>query len=505
MNLGSLKLNPGAQTEFVLGDEKFSAFIGGLGSGKTYAGILRGLKFALQPKPHGIYHPPHGLIAAASYRALDDVIVTKLQEICAVTGVADFEKDFKKSTNTLTLRNGAIIRLRSLDKPDNIIRGPEYSWAFIDEGRNVSLQDWKLVTGRLRQPGYKRGAWVASTPNGYDWMHRVFHDEGDLHSTEYKDSHWYNAPMRENIHLDSDYLDEMDVSYSGRWHEQEVLGHFIGLVEGGVFPEWDDKRFCVPLQYRRELPVYTCWDFGIGDPGVCVFFQLDWKVVDLKERSILLPSISVIDMIEGKDMSSKEWADAYHAWVEAELPEGVVPRGNYGDPAGEQRRVGMKTSVIEDLRAAGVNIMAAPRKPQDYAIRILSNMMADGRVLVDSQRTKRVSNALGTHKWKLDKDGIRTGDTPVHDWTSHIVDALRYGVSMIPLRPREGDEPPKETPGPRTYGHVIEQLMAPADPRRGRRRPTFEPGPIGGGQLVSRRPRDDLHRGRDARFRPQES
>ena len=43
-----LVLNPGAQEDFVRGDEKFSAYIGGLGSGKTWAGLARGLKYALQ-------------------------------------------------------------------------------------------------------------------------------------------------------------------------------------------------------------------------------------------------------------------------------------------------------------------------------------------------------------------------------------------------------------------------------------------------------------------------
>jgi len=462
VNFGSLSLNPGAQTDFVLGESKFSAFIGGLGSGKTYAGILRGLKFALQPKPHGVFHPPHGLIAAVSYPALRDVIIPKLQEVMFLTGLADFERDFSKSEMTLRLKNGAIIRLRSLDKPDNIIRGPEYSWAFIDEGRNTSLEDWKLIGGRLRQAGYKRGAWVASTPNGYDWMHRVFSKDGDLHATEYPDALWYNAPMRENIHLDEDYLAEMEVSYSGRWYDQEVLGRFVGMVEGGVFAEWDPQKFCLPLEFRPELPLYTGWDFGIGDPGVCVFFQTEWKKVELAPgKNHYLPCIYVVDLLEAKDLSSSEWASMYREHLEEAFPPGTLAR-NYGDPAGMQRRVGVQTSVIQDLRAAGVEITPAQRRSPDYAIRILSNMMADQRVFVDSEKAKRVSNALASHKWKIDKDGIKTGTDPVHDWTSHIVDALRYGVSMLPLRPREGEEPPdKLDPGPMTYSHVFDQLIKP--------------------------------------------
>ena len=480
--MAKLSLNPGAQEDFVRGDEKFSAYIGGLGSGKTWAGIARGLKFATQPKPEGVFHAPHGIIAAVSYPALRDIIIPQLQEITARTGLAEWERDYKKSEKELTLKNGAIIRLRSLDRPDNIIRGPEYTWAFIDEGRNVTLNDWKLLTGRLRQRGYERGAWVASTPNGFDWMYDVFHPDGDTHQREYPDSVWYNAPMRENRHLDDDYLDMMEKSYSGRWYEQEVLGRFVGLVEGGVFPDWNPDTQCIPLEYRPELPLYSMWDFGIGDPGVCIMAQVEWRTVSIgPNKAVKLPYLFILDAIEAKDWPAKTWAEAYHTLMEAVYP-GQRTRGDFGDPAGMQRNPSTGTSVISDLNSAGVPVVPVPKRPQDYAIRILSNMMAADRIFVNSNRAKRVSDAFSSHKWKLDKNGVRTGENPVHDWTSHIVDAVRYGASMLlPFNPRDADSTPDARAfEPTEYGSVFEQLLHQPDRvwlgGGGRKkRPTFVP------------------------------
>lgn len=476
-----LELNPGAQEEFVKGDEKFSAFIGGLGSGKTWAGIARGLKFALQPKPEGVYHAPHGLIAAVSYPALRDIIIPKLQEVMDYTGLADWERDYKATDKELTLKNGARIRLRSLDRPDNIIRGPEYTWAFIDEGRNVTLNDWKLVTGRLRQKGYTRGAWVASTPNGFDWMYHVFHPDGDYHAQEYSDARWYNAPMKQNIHLDDDYLNMMEKSYTGRWFEQEVMGRFVGIVEGGVFPEWDPMEYTTELRYRPELPLYTMWDFGIGDPGVCVFAQVEWKAEEIgPNQAVKLPWLYILDVIEAKDWTAKNWAEAYKVKL-LERFNGNIPRGDYGDPAGMQRNPSTGTSVIQDLNVAGVPLQPVQRRPQDYAIRILSNMMASGRVWVDTEHAKRVSDAFSSHKWKLDKNGVRTGENPVHDWTSHLVDAVRYGASvLLPFNPRDLDAPEEARPyEPTEYGFVFQQLTEHKGDSwlgaRGRKRPTFTP------------------------------
>jgi hypothetical protein len=478
-----LKLNPGAQADFVRSEAKFSAYIGGLGSGKTWAGIAKGLKYALQPKPSGVFHSPHGIIAAVSYPALRDIIIPKLQEVMYLTNLAEWERDYKKSEKELTLKNGAIIRLRSLDRPDNIIRGPEYTWAFIDEGRNVALNDWKLITGRLRQPGYQRGAWVASTPNGFDWMYQVFHPDGDVHQTEYPEAEWYNAPMRENLYLDEDYLQMMEQSYSGRFYEQEVLGKFVGIVQGGVFPDWDPREGLVDLNYRPDLPLYTFWDFGIGDPGVCIFAQVEWKLTDPPPgmKAVKLPWLHIIGVVEAKDWPAKQWAEAYHTYLAEHFPHGTMTRADYGDPAGMQRNPSTGTSVIQDLNSAGVGIAPVPKRSQDYALRILNNMMASKRVLVDQTSAKRVSDAFASHKWKLDKDGVRVGENPVHDWTSHIVDAVRYGATvLLPFNPRSEDQvEAQEAFTPKMYGHVFEQLTAHPTKHwmgsRGKKRPTFVP------------------------------
>ena len=153
---GQLELNPGAQEAFVHNEHLYSAYIGGVGSGKTYAGFARALKYAMQTKPEGQFHGPRVTVAAATYPLLMDAVVPPAQEILALTGVADWDKSFKKQKKELHLPNGGTILFRSLDDPDTVMRGPELAGVFIDEGRNVSLYHWKLVTGRLRQKGLVR-------------------------------------------------------------------------------------------------------------------------------------------------------------------------------------------------------------------------------------------------------------------------------------------------------------------------------------------------------------
>jgi hypothetical protein len=474
-------LNPGAQEAFVLGDEKYSAYIGGLGSGKTFAGLLRGLRFSLQPKVG--FHAPHGVVAVSSYPALNDIIIPALQELMDLTGLADWDKDYSKSKKELTLINGSLIRLRSLDDPQTVARGPQYSWFFIDEGRNVNLAGWKNLTGRLRQKGYKRAGFVCSTPNGFDWMYDVFHPDGAIHATEYADSKWYNAAMFENVHLDDDYIASMVGGTSGRFYEQEIMGHFIGIVEGGVFDQWDPITQLVELEYDPSLPLYSFWDFGIGDPGVCIFAQVKWvpTEVGIPGKTIVkhFPYLLILDAHEAVDWTAKEWAEHYKLTLETTFG-GARTKGDYGDPAGTQRNPASGSSVIADLNTAGVPVRPVKRRPQDYAIRILNNMMAGGRVFVDRQGAKRVSDAFSSHKWHM-KDGVRVGVNPVHDWTSHFVDAVRYGASvLLPFSPRDSEQVQAANEyEPTQWGYVFEQLEERDNLRQekwlggGRRKPEF--------------------------------
>lgn len=482
-------LNPGAQEDFVQSDALYTAYIGGLGSGKSFGGIARGLRFSQQPKPPDAYHGSRGTIAAATYPHLRDTILPLTEAMVEGIGLANWSRDYKKSEKKLTLHNGATIIFRSLDDPDTVVRGPELSWVFIDEGRNVDMYSWKLVIGRLRQPGYQWGAWTASTPNGHDWMWRVFHPGSP---ERWEGAQWFNAPTAENPHLPPEYVAALTAAYEGRFYEQEVLGRFVGAIEGAVFPYWDPKEHIQDLEYRPGLPLYTGWDFGYGDTGVVVFAQVDWQQKEpdypgQPGRQPKLPWLYILDAVDHKEWAAKDWARAYKGKLDERF-SGRRTDGDYGDPAGKQRNPSTGTSVIRDLNVAGVPVSAVIKRPQDYAIRILNNMMAGGRVLVASDANPRVAEALSHHHWHIDRDGTKVGINPVHDWSSHFIDAIRYlATATLSFWPRDPDATEHQEYGPDTYGYVFGQLTRP-DPNQyfkvlgkqsAKRRPTFAPRATG--------------------------
>jgi hypothetical protein len=447
-------LNEGSQKDFVNTDERYAAYIGGLGSGKTFAGIVRGLKFSQQPKPPGTNIGPRGVCAAINYPVLMDVVLPEFWEITEGTGLV---KQYIKSEKKAILRNGAEILFRSLDQPDKM-RGLKLAWFFIDEGRHVTRKAWDILVGRLRQPGYAHGGWVCSTPNGYDWMWELFNEESPFHLDS---AQWFGASTFANRdHLPAEYIDDLQVSYSGKWYEQEVLGKFVGLMSGAVFPEWDPVEYSRPLAYDPSLPLYSFWDFGVGDLGVCTFAQIEHKEEQTPTGVKYIPYLYILDTIEAQDWGAAEWAQAWHKWLD-DNAGGRRPTSSWGDPAGRQRSQATGTSVIDALRAHSVPVNPAPKKAPDYGILILRNMMAGGRVFVDKEKGARMGAALSTHKWSTDDQGNRIGNQPVHDWTSHFASTLRYGAaSLLSHFPKRASKPVEEAP-PYSMKHIEDQILRP--------------------------------------------
>lgn len=449
-------LNEGSQRDFVTNDSRYSAYIGGLGSGKTFAGIARGLRFAQQTKPKGALYGARGLVGAINYPVLNRVVLPQFWEMVEGT---DLVADWRASEKKATLKNGAEIIFASLDDADKI-RGIEISWFFIDEGRHLTRAAWDVLVGRLRQRGFDHGGWVCSTPNGYDWMYQLFHDESPDRLDSCK---WYGASTYANKkHLPAEYIKDLERSYEGKFFDQEVLGEFVGLMQGAVFPEFDVTDHVVPLAYDANLPLYSWWDFGIGDAGVCLWVQLAWREKELPGGEVeFVPEVRLLDFLEAKDWNATEWAAAWHEWRRLNVM-GRMPTSSWGDPAGKQRSMSDGKSVIDALRVRGVPVNPAPKKPKHDGIMLLRNLMAGGRVLVnDTPKCRRLAQALATNKWPTDENGNKVGSQPVHDWTSHFCDAAQFGATaLLTHNPKRAQRPKEQVP----YGsmaHIVQQILKP--------------------------------------------
>jgi len=246
------------QLDFWLAPERFRAFVGGVGSGKTYAGVLEILR-----QPPGT----RGAVLAPTYRMLMDATLDTLHKIF---DQGNLIKSWSKSEMRMVLQNDIDIIFRSADDPERL-RGPNLSWFFLDEAAMMPELVWDIMIGRLRvDPGR---AWCTTTPKGMNWLHKVFVKE---RRSGYR---LVQCSTHSNTYLPKYFLDSLESKYKGSWKDQELMGEFVDWVNSPAY-----EAFHRPLhvhknlmeEYRDRLPLKLCCDFNAR----CMV----WPVVQVNGR-----------------------------------------------------------------------------------------------------------------------------------------------------------------------------------------------------------------------------
>lgn len=205
-----------SQYAFLNDQSKISAFIGGIGSGKTFAGVLKMLQ-----RPAGSM----GVVVAPTYPMLRDATIKSFREMCGPLIIR-----FKESPDlSATLRNGTQVMFRSGDDPDRL-RGPNLNWFWLDEGAYCDEAVFDVLLGRIRVD--PTSAWVTSSPNKKNWLYRTFR-EGNPYGYSL-----HQSSTRENHHLPKDFVDTLAKRYSSEYAKQEIEGMFVDFEGARVKREW---------------------------------------------------------------------------------------------------------------------------------------------------------------------------------------------------------------------------------------------------------------------------
>lgn len=248
-------------------NHKFRAFIGGIGSGKTFAGAQEAVRICLN------YSNSVGMILAPTYRMLLDVTERAFFEVLP----EEMIENWSKGNHHLILKNGSEVYFRSADDPEKL-RGPNLDWFWGDEAALYRAMVWKIMIGRIRKGVVDKG-FVTTTPKGFDWVYEVF----EKNKTE---NHFYvRSSSRENPHLPGDFIQSLQAEYKGVFAEQEIEGLFRvfeGLVYKGFLP---DTHLIDREQVPKIKDVVVGVDWGYSNPSVllAIGYDDDGRVYVLEE------------------------------------------------------------------------------------------------------------------------------------------------------------------------------------------------------------------------------
>lgn len=374
----TLRLFP-RQHRFVSSAAPFPAYVGGIGSGKSFAGAAKVLT--------RIDKPGIGMICAPTYPMLRDATRRSLLDLLTLL---EIPHSLHKTENVITIASsGHEILCRSLDNPDGI-RGPNLHWCWPDEAGYITREAWNIVIGRVRV-GDAPQVWPTSTPKGRNWMWELW--ERDAKGDESDPLHpLFRARTKDNPELPEHFADSL--GYSGRFAAQELDGEFVAF-DGLVYPGFSRPKHVTPLDcedWRTGMTV----DVGSRNPTAI-----------LTVRSASDERVHVERETYRRNMSSGDIVDAV-----AEEADRCDPEVIYMDPSAK--------GYIMELQRKGYPVKAANNDVIEGIGRV-TDVIEHG-FSIDPGCINTIAE-LETYHYP---DGKRKEtDKPVKE-SDHALDALRY-------------------------------------------------------------------------------
>jgi len=373
------------QAQFVYDTSRFSAFIGGIGAGKTRGGAIKAMKWLAEWGPK----PSIGMVVAPTYRMLADAILRTYREVFRIA-----DSQFSKSDFIARVGRAEIL-FRSADDPEHL-RGPNVHWAHIDEAALCAPSTFDIVIGRVRAEGTAGPVWLTTTPKGRNWVYERVQD-GTLRV--------FRARTEENPYLAPEFKESLRRIYTGPFARQELDAEFVAF-EGLVYEEFS-RDVHVGHRHVSEFRrfVIGC-DEGYTNPAVALVIG-----IDADDRA------HVIEEFYQRRVIQTTFVDAVRDMARRYGVEAV-----YVDPSA--------AGLIAEMQAAQLNVYPAMHDVND-GIQLVKAQLAiagDGRprLTVEPSCANTIAE-FESYVWAKDKNGVAL-DKPEKQ-NDHAMDALRYALA----------------------------------------------------------------------------
>jgi hypothetical protein len=363
-------------------------------AGKTMACVMDLLTGALSTAKQ---EARYGFVAP--FREQAKMVAWNYLQRFASPVVRSVEDDLRQSELAVRLPNGAQVRLYGADNP-NALRGIYLDGVVMDEYADMRPSLWGEV---IRPSLSDRKGWAVfiGTPRGTNEFRRLWDDSAS-------DPGWYRLMLKasESGILPPEELTDARRQMTEAQYQQEYECSFEAAILGAIYAKELEASAAriTSVPYDAAQLVQVAWDIGIGDATALWC----WQQVGQEVR--------VIDYYE----SSGERIPHYLSWLQS--------RGYHYDrqwlPHDAENRQLTGLSVAEVVGQAGFGARVLPRLPLEDGINAVRMLFP--RLWFDRERCKAGLEALRHYRWGYNERMGELKPAPVHDWSSHAADSIRY-------------------------------------------------------------------------------
>lgn len=310
--------------------------------------------------------------------------------------------------------NGSLLQLCGSDNVDSLV-GTNPKLIIYSE---YALQDPRAYSFLRPIVVANDGAMVfVSTPRGKNHFWELFNiasqnpDWFTLRMTVEETGH---IPLQEIAREEAEGLMSRDLIM------QEFYVSFSAGVEGSYYSRYLDKMKLEnrinTVPWESNYKVHVVCDLGMNDPTVLIFFQVCGQI------------IRIIDYYENTDKGLDHYAKI--------ISQKEYAYGSFFAPHDiAVRELGTGLSRLEQARKLGINFKVLPNMPIEDGIEMVRATLS--KVWIDEEKCKPLIKALESYRREYDNKRKVYKDHPLHDWSSHAADAMRYLCMSLP-KTRDG-------------------------------------------------------------------
>lgn len=385
-------------------NNKFTAYVGGFGSGKTFIGCVKLINFAAEnPRVLQGYFGP-------SYPSIRDIFYPTFEEAANLLG---FRTEAIVSNKEVHLYRGRVyygtVVCRSMDNPNTIV-GFKIANALVDEidtlPKDKANLAWNKIIARLRLEvsGVRNSIGVTTTPEGFLFVYDKFANEP---TPSYS---MVQASTYENLeYLPDDYIDTLLETYTPELVNAYVHGQFVNLTSGTVYSSYNRITCRSRETIKEKEPLRIGMDFNVTNMSAVVYVLRgdnfdQWHAVD--ELKQIFDTPAIIEVIKSR------------------YPGHSIRV--YPDATGKSRKTNdASTSDITLLEQAGFMVYANPSNPL-VKDRVISANQAFNKGLLFVNDDKCPEYARCLEQLAYDKNGEPDKKSNL----DHLPDAGTYPIAF---------------------------------------------------------------------------
>ena len=369
-----------------LNENRFFVHIAARRTGKSYAAAILAFGKLLEPGQQVMVVAPNFSLSSIIWDYVTDLI--KQLEI---------EVDrFNQKDKVVRLINGSVFRLLSANNRDSLV-GRAANLLIVDEAAIIPNEEYFTRDLRPALSTFKdsRCLWI-STPRGKgNYLYNYY-----LRGSDQEYSDWGSAlfTWRSNPLLSENDVKEARRAVSKALFAQEYECEWT-TTEAQIYEALDEGKHIGEYVGERFSEVIAGLDVGYRDDNVFVVIGFDGK------------SYYIIDEYVSKESTTSELA----ARIQEKMDEWSIDT-IYIDSAAQQ----LKADFAYDYDIYCENAV----KSVNDGINYLQVLIEQDNLFFDTLGSSHCFSAMSTYRWNPNTETPK----PVHDWTSHPCDAIRYAI-----------------------------------------------------------------------------